>query len=67
MGEDKQKKSPDGLGPKTVFTIKHSDIPKGTTQCVKHTWRKLSDNELYCGVCQSAIIVNPEVLETYVR
>lgn len=57
----------DELGPKTVFTIKHSDIPKGTTQCAQHTWRKLSDNELYCGVCQSAIIVNPEVLDTYVR
>lgn len=60
------KEEKDEYGPKAVFTIKHSEIPKGRTQCEKHTWRKQGDNELYCGVCQSAIIVNPEVLDSMV-
>lgn len=46
------------LDPQTVFTIKHSDIPKGVTQCEVHKWQKMNDSELYCPVCQSAIIVD---------
>lgn len=52
---------------KTVFTIKHSDIPKGITQCAmkKHIWRKVNDNELECAQCPTIIIVNPEVIDTF--
>lgn len=56
----------DELGPKTVFTIKHSEIQKGITQCVNHEWRKLSENELKCNKCPTAIIVNPDALDSYV-
>lgn len=52
----------DEYGPKTVFTIKHSEIPKGRTQCVSHSWRKQGENELYCPTCQSAIIVEEKDL-----
>ena len=50
----------DELSEKRVFSIKHSDIPKGTTQCEmgKHKFQKMSENEIYCPVCQSAYIVN---------
>lgn len=57
----------DELGPKTVFTIKHSEIPKGWTQCEKHIWRKLSENELICKVCPTVIIVNPETIDELVK
>jgi len=53
----------DPFAPKTVFTIKHSEIPKGMTQCEHHQWEKMNDIELYCGVCQSAIIVNSDVID----
>jgi Zn finger protein HypA/HybF involved in hydrogenase expression len=43
----------------TVFTIKNSEISKtAVTQCKDHAWKKLSETELYCPKCQSAIIVN---------
>jgi len=51
------------LGPKTVFTIKHSDIPKGITQCVKHVWRKKNETELDCVNCPTCIIVSADYLE----
>jgi hypothetical protein len=47
----------DPLDPQTVFTIKHSDIPKGITQCIKHEWRKLNDNEIECTKCPTVLIV----------
>lgn len=47
----------DELGPKTVFTIKNSEIPQGVTQCSSHSWRKLSENELACTKCTTAVIV----------
>ena len=49
---------PDELDPQTVFTIKHSEIPQGITQCVKHSWVKHSENELRCTQCPTIIIVN---------
>jgi len=48
----------DQFAPKTVFSIKHSDIPKGVTQCVNHTWVKYSDNEIRCPKCGTVNIVN---------
>jgi len=61
MYEKKEEK--DEYGPKTVFTIKHSEIPKGVTQCVKHVYTRLSENEIKCSQCRSAWIVNPEVID----
>jgi hypothetical protein len=46
---------------KTVFKIKHSEIPQGITQCQKHSWVKYSDNEIKCTKCPTILIVNPEV------
>ena len=54
----------DEYGPKRVFSIKHSEIPKGVTQCVTHEWRKLNENELECTKCPTAIIVKEEELES---
>jgi Zn finger protein HypA/HybF involved in hydrogenase expression len=45
----------------TVYTIKEEDIKKtAVTQCPpgKHQFKKLSENEIYCPLCQSAYIVN---------
>lgn len=53
----------DELGPKTIFTIKESEIPKGTTQCQSHDWRVLSSTEISCNRCPTALIVS----EDYVR
>jgi hypothetical protein len=54
----------ENLDYKTVFTIKHSEIPKGVTQCKMedHKFEKASDNEVYCPVCNTALIVSPDYL-----
>jgi hypothetical protein len=53
---------------KTVYKVSESDIRKtGVTQCVHHAWQKLNDNEIYCPVCQTGAIVNPECLDDYVK
>lgn len=54
----------DEYGPKRVFTLNHSDIPKGITQCSTHKWRKLSENELECTECPTAIIVNADAIDS---
>lgn len=54
---------PDLLSNKTVFTIKHSEIPQGRTQCIQHSWVKLNDNELHCPVCDSVIITNADIID----
>jgi hypothetical protein len=59
----KKPKEKDPLDPQTVFTIKHSDIPKGVTQCQVHAWEKLNDNEIICRVCNTVNIVNPDYLK----
>lgn len=53
----------DEYGPKRVFTIKHSEIPKGITQCVDHKWLKKGENELECTKCPTVIIVNTDVID----
>lgn len=53
----------DELGPKTVFTIKHSEIPKGVVQCVKHVWRNKNEMELDCINCPTCVIVNEETMK----
>lgn len=57
----------DPLDPQTVFTIKHSDIPKGITQCLKHEWLKESYNEIKCTKCPTVAIINPNDMEKYVN
>ena len=54
-----KKEEPDLLSNKTVFTIKHSEIPKGITQCVHHAWIKRNDNEIECTKCPTILICNP--------
>jgi hypothetical protein len=51
------KKEKDPLDPQTVFTIKHSDIPKGVTQCQNHSWEVLNDHEIICKKCNTVNIV----------
>lgn len=58
-----EKKQIDEFGPKRVFTINHSEIPKGITQCAEHKWLKKGTNELECTKCPTVIIVNPEVID----
>jgi hypothetical protein len=48
----------DPLDPQTVFTIKHSDIPKGVTQCENHSWEVLNDHEIICRKCMSVNIID---------
>lgn len=52
----------DELGPKTVFTIKESEIKKGTTQCQNHKWRVLNETEIACTVCPTALIVSKDYI-----
>lgn len=63
--EKEKKQEKDELAPKRVFSIKHSEIPKGVTQCVNHYWEKMNDNEIYCPVCQTAAIVGADNIEKY--
>lgn len=42
---------------KEVYRIKHSEIPKGITQCVNHEWVKHSENEIRCLKCPTVNIV----------
>jgi len=60
-----EKSQEDEYGPKRVFTLNHSDIPKGITQCPmeKHKFEKKSDNEVYCPSCNTVLIVNTETLD----
>jgi hypothetical protein len=50
----------------TVFTLKHSEIPKGITQCKNHEWIKLNDHEIKCTKCPTIAIINPNDMEKYV-
>jgi len=53
------KKEPEESPEKEVFRIHIDDIKKrGVTQCVKHVWRKLDDQNIECVNCPTAIIVN---------
>lgn len=57
----------DPLDPQTVFTIKHSEIPQGITQCIEHAWIKKNDNELSCTKCPTEILVDPLHLNDYLN
>lgn len=64
-----EKKQIDEYGPKRVFTINHSEIPKGVTQCTmsKHVFEKRNDKEVYCGICNTVLIVDKETLSKLLR
>lgn len=58
------------LDPQTVFRITHDEIKAtGRTQCPmdKHAFRKLSDNEIHCDICQSTYIIDPDKMNEYVN
>jgi hypothetical protein len=59
----------DEYGPQTVFKINHSDISGGISQCKfdEHEWMKLSDNEVKCTKCPTALIVSPGYLEELIN
>lgn len=58
MKPEKSQEENNPLDPQTIFKISEAEIrATGKTQCVKHTWKKLSDNEVVCG-CGTAIIVS---------
>jgi hypothetical protein len=40
---------------KVVFSVFTKNL-KGRTQCTRHQWREINDNELYCPICDSIII-----------
>ena len=67
MYKEKSQETEENIDNPTVFTIKHSDIPKGITQCLKHTWIKKNDNELRCSKCPTEVIVTPETLNSYLN
>lgn len=53
---------------RTEFTRSHADIRAGGKKmCTEHSWKKLSENEVYCTQCPSAWIVNSEVLEELLK
>ena len=49
-----------------VYSIHHSSIPRGTTQCLKHEWVKESFNEIKCKNCPTIAIINPNDMNKYV-
>ena len=57
----------DELSNKQVFSIKHSDIPRGITQCTTHAWVKLSENEVKCTKCPTALIVDTDYLNELIK
>lgn len=49
-----------------VHSISHASIKAtGVTQCLDHEWKILSENEVYCTKCPTALIVNPETIKNY--
>ena len=65
MKESQEEK--DELSEKRVFSIKHSDIPKGITQCEmgRHQFKKHSENEIFCPLCQSIYIIDKKKMKQY--
>jgi hypothetical protein len=57
----------DELSEKRVFSLYHSDIPKGITQCEmgKHQFVKHSENEIFCPLCQSIYIIDSKKMKNY--
>lgn len=48
-----------------VFRASDSKIAESrSAQCQTHSFRKLSENEIMCTRCMTALIVNPDVLDS---
>ena len=61
--EQQESKRLDG---ETVFSASHSEIAQTrVTQCTKHAWYKLDDENLACTKCPTAIKVNPKTINEY--
>lgn len=55
--EKKQDDGEDRGEQRVVFTRSHADIKAGGKKmCTDHSWKKLSENELYCTQCPTVII-----------
>lgn len=53
-----EEKQPEGIA-QEVYRVSEADIKRrGIRQCVNHKWRKLSDNEVACTLCNTALIVD---------
>lgn len=66
--EKKQEDNLDRGEIRTEFVRSHADIKAGgKTMCVDHVWKKLSENEVYCVNCPTALIVNPDVIDDLVK
>ena len=55
----------DELSNQRVFTIKHSEIQKGITQCSIHDLVKLNDHEIRCTKCPTCLIKSLEDMKQY--
>ena len=58
----------DELSEKQVFSIKESEIKVVSKQCDmgKHQFKKHSENEVFCPLCQSIYIIDPKKMKQYV-
>ena len=63
-----EKSQENNLDPQEVFRATNAAMAQTrVTQCKEHKWEKLSENELYCPVCQSGAIINPKDMKLYVK
>ena len=60
-----KKEEKDELSNQRVFTINHSDIPKGVTQCSEHSLIRLNDTEVKCTKCPTVLIKSLEDMKQY--
>lgn len=68
MIEEFQKDGEDRGEIRTVNVVSHAELKsRGITMCKIHFWKKLTDNEVACTICPTALIVNPEVLESLLQ
>ena len=56
--EKKQEDNEDRGEVRTVFARSHADIREGGKKmCERHVWKRLSDNEVECMMCPTALVV----------
>lgn len=65
---EEQRRIEETGGNQTVFSVSHSEIRKtGITMCKDHSWEKLNEMEIYCTLCPTVLIVNADVLDSYLQ
>ena len=63
--EQQESKRLDG---ETVFSASHSEIAQTrVTQCTKHAWYKLDDENLACTKCPTAVRVSADYLKELLK